>query len=168
MAEPEQGAVPEPPKKSKLTRWIILGAAVLLLGGGGFLAKTYFTGPPAAEAGNTPDAGAANPIAKVKSIMSLDAFLVNLADTETTRFVKVTFRLGLDEEKLGEEYAKDPVLLAATRDRINSILSLKTAEELLNLEGKEKLRAEIRDQINKILPKGKIVEIFIMDFIVQL
>jgi len=162
MAEGDAVAVPETKKKSKLFIWIILGASILLVGGGGFLAKNYFGGGQPAEHGD------ANPISRVKSVMSLDAFLVNLADTDTTRFVKVTFRLGLDEEKLGEEYAKDPVILAATRDKINSILSLKTSDELLKIEGKDLLRKEIREQVSRLLPKGEIVEIFIMEFIVQL
>jgi flagellar FliL protein len=107
-------------------------------------------------------------VSKVKSMMSLDAFLVNLADQDATRFVKVTFRLGLDDVKSGEEYGADPVILAATRDKIISILSTKTAETILTPEGKEQLRKEIGEKVNPILPKGKIVEVFIMDFVVQL
>jgi flagellar FliL protein len=101
-------------------------------------------------------------------MINLDAFLVNLADTDSTRFVKVTFRLGLDEASLGEELAGDQIVLSATRDKIISLLSTKTAEELLTLEGKDKLRNEIRERVNPILPKGKIVEVFIMDFVIQM
>ena len=160
MAEPEAAAVPETKKKSKLALWLILSAAIVLLGGGGFLARKYFLGasPEKAVAG----------VHEVKSVMNLEAFLVNLADMESTRFLKVTFRLGLDDAKSGEEYTSDPVILAATRDKIISLLSTKTAEEILTLEGKERLRKEIREQVNSILPKGKIVEVFIMDFVVQL
>ncbi len=168
MAEGDEVGVPETKRKSKLFIWIILGAALLLVGGGGFLASNYFGGGQPAGAAAASEKAEANPILRVKSVMSLDAFLVNLADADTTRFVKVTFRLGLDEEKLGEEYAKDPVILAATRDKINSILSLKTSDELLKIEGKDLLRKEIREQVNRLLPKGEIVEIFIMEFIVQL
>jgi len=101
-------------------------------------------------------------------VMNLEAFLVNLADMESTRFLKVTFRLGLDNAKSGEEYTSDPVILAATRDKIITLLSTKTAEELLTREGKARLRNEIREQVNSVLPEGKVVEVFIMDFVVQL
>jgi flagellar protein FliL len=167
MAEAEQAAVPETKKKNKLVLWLVLGAVLALMGGGGFLARKYFTGSQAA-----PDQGAGAKeraaIHNVKSVMNLDAFLVNLGDTETTRFVKVTFRLGLDDAKSGEEYTSDAVILAATRDKIISLLSVKTAEELLSPDGKERLRSEIREKVNLILPKGKILEVYIMDFVVQL
>jgi flagellar FliL protein len=160
MAEPEAAAVPETKKKSKLALWLILSAAIVLLGGGGFLARKYLLGSSSEKAVAGVD--------EVKSVMNLEAFLVNLADMESTRFLKVTFRLGLDDAKSGEEYTSDPVILAATRDKIISLLSTKTAEDLLTLEGKERLRKEIREQVNSILPKGKILEVFIMDFVVQL
>ena len=96
------------------------------------------------------------------------ANLVNLADTDTTRFIKVTFRLGLNENKLGEEFKDDPVVLAGTRDAIISILSTKTSDELLSIEGKEKLKKDIREHVSKILPRGRVIEVYIMDFVVQL
>ena len=161
MAEPEaEAAVPEIRKKSKLVLWLLLSAAIVLLSGGGFLARRYFlkpTPPPASE-----------DKVEVKSVMNLESFLVNLADIDSARFVKVTFRLGLDDAKSGEEYASDQVILAATRDKIITLLSTKSAEDLLTVEGKERLRKEIREQVNAILPKGKIMEVFIMEFMVQL
>jgi len=161
MAEPEaEAAVPEIRKKSKLVLWLLLSAAIVLLSGGGFLARRYFlkpTPPPASE-----------DKVEVKSVMNLESFLVNLADIDSARFVKVTFRLGLDDAKSGEEYASDQVVLAATRDKIITLLSTKSAEDLLTVEGKERLRKEIREQVNAILPKGKIMEVFIMEFMVQL
>jgi flagellar FliL protein len=165
MAEAENVAVPETKKKSKMMLWIILGATVLLMGGGGFLVTKYMRGAKSAAEGGE---GAGKVEAKPKSMMNLESFLVNLTDADNTRFVKVTFRLGIDEAGLGEELASDPVVLAETRDKIIRILSTKTAEEILTIEGKDKLREEIRTTINKILPQGKVVDVFIMDFVVQL
>jgi flagellar FliL protein len=168
MAEPEEKAVPETKKKSKAALWLILSAAIVLLAGGGFLAQRYFLGSSPGATGVKAAEGAAAGVREVKSVMNLESFLVNLADLESTRFLKVTFRLGLDDAKSGEEYMSDPVVLAATRDKIISLLSTKMAEDLLTLEGKERLRKEIREQVNSILPEGKIVEVFIIDFVVQL
>ncbi len=167
MADAENVAVPEKKKKNKVVLWLVIGAAVLLMAGGGYVAIKHFRAPQQAAqvAGAGGEAGAAS---KVKSVMCLDAFLVKLADVESTRFVKVTFRLGLDEPGVGEEYAGNAVVLAATRDRIISILSAKAADDILSLEGKQNLRNEIREEINPVLPKGKIVEVFIMDFVMQL
>ena len=167
MAEAENTAVPANTgsgKKSKLSMLLIVGVIAVAAGAESFLAWRYL-GPAPADAAS---AGEANALANVKSVIGLDAFLVNLADTESPRFVKVTFRLGLDRPKLGEEYAKDPVILAATRDRIISLLSTKKAEELLTLEGKEQLRTEIRQRLSGVYPEGKVVEVYIIDFVVQL
>jgi len=158
MAEPET-AVPIIKKKSRLVSWLLLSAVLVLLSGGGFLARRYFL---------SPDPAATEAITEVKSVMNLDSFLVNLADDDYACFVKATFRLGLDDSGLGKEYANDQVVLAATRDKIITLLSTMKAEELLTSEGKARLRREIREQVNKILPHGKVVEVFIMEFVVQL
>jgi flagellar FliL protein len=164
MAEPEEVEVPqepEAPKKGKLKLWFIMGGVLLLLGSVGFLTRNYLVGSKG-------KAEVAKEAEKVKSIMNLDSFLVNLADPDATRFVKVSFRLGLNENKLGDELKDDPVALAATRDVIISCLSTKTSDELLSPEGKEKLKKDIRELVSKVLPKGKVIEVYIMDFVVQL
>ena len=164
MAEPEEVEAPqesEAPKKGKLKLWIIMGGVLLLLGSVGFLTRNYLVGAK----GKTE---AVPEVEKVKSTMNLDSFLVNLADPDVTRFIKVTFRLGLNENKLGDELKDDPVVLAATRDAIILCLSTKTSDELLTTEGKDKLKKDIRELVSKVLPKGKVIEVYIMDFVVQL
>jgi flagellar FliL protein len=140
----------------------------------GLRAVAYFKhpAPPAAagpaKAGEGHDAPPAEHKAESKSTMDLDAFLVNLADKDSPRFVKATLRLGLGEPKLGEELAKESVALAMTRDAIISILSAKTSEELLTTEGKDALRKEIRARVNTVLPKGPVTDVYIVDFVIQL
>ena len=160
---PEHNGVQIPEAREKGKRVLLIILALVVLGGGGAFLALKNAGAPRDATSKE-----ASPTERIKSMMYLDAFLVNLADAEDARFLKVTFRLGLDRENLGEEYAEDPIILAATRDRILALLSTKTAEEMLSPEGKERLRAEIRDKVNPIFPKGKIVEVFILDFVVQL
>jgi flagellar FliL protein len=175
--EDDEGS--EKPKKGKKTLlWVIISVVVLAGSGyGGYSLVNYYQGAPApeedaaaAEEGGEPasEGDEEKGILKVKSTLELDAFLVNLADRDSARFVKATFGLGLDAPDLGTELSEDPVALAATRDKIISILSTKTSEQILTPEGKQNLRAEIRDGVNSILHEGKIVEVFIMDFVVQL
>ena len=102
----------------------------------------------------------------VKATLPLDPFLVNLADTDQIRFVKTTFQLGLAE--VPKEEGKDPVAIAAIRDSIISLLSSKKAEQILTPEGKETLRQEIRSRVNALSPKTKVLEVYIVDFVVQL
>jgi flagellar protein FliL len=168
MAEPEDAAPaqdPAPAKKKGKMGIIVIAAVVLLVGGGGAILAMKFRSTPAEKPAKSEEAGLTS---KIKSMMNLEPFLVNLADADANRFVKVTFRLGLDEASLGEEYEKDSVILSATRDKILSVLSTKTADEILTLEGKDRLRKEIGEKVAQIFPKGKVVEVFILDFVVQL
>lgn len=164
MAESERVDAPqgpESPKKAKHILWLTIGGVLLLFGGVGLLTRSYLIG----NGGNAESARLAD---RVRSTMNLDSFLVNLADPDATRFIKVTFRLGLNENSLGEALRDDPVTLAATRDAIISILGTRTSDELLSAEGKEKLKRDIREAVGKVLPRGKIIEVYIMDFVVQL
>jgi flagellar basal body-associated protein FliL len=54
------------------------------------------------------------------------------------------------------------------RDSIISLLSSKTAGQILTPEGKDKLREEIRLRVGAISPGIKILEVYIVDFVVQL
>jgi len=171
MAEKLDETPQEKPRAGKI--WVLLVAVLILVVAGDITlrAVTYFrtTGSRGSAAGRATTADAAGEKSKkleVKSTLSLDTFLVNLADKEDVRFVKAQFQLGMTEEN--EELAKNPVVLAATRDTIISLLSSKTSDQIMTPQGKDKLREEIRNRVNAILPKGKVSEVFIVDFVVQL
>ena len=164
MAEKEEALAPPKPRFG--TKWMIIGiaATVILAGGAAFAVLKYLR-----SAGT---AAAAQKVKKdtVESTLNLEPFLVNLADKEATRFVKVTFRLGLsvDEKEVEEKLAKNNVFLAQTRESIISLLTSKTSEEILTPDGKEKLRQEVQTRVNAFLSKGKVKEVYIVDFVVQL
>jgi flagellar FliL protein len=158
-AEGEQGR-----KSSK--RWILIGsiAVIAILGGLGFLAFPYLKA--VRNPGSSIQSGPISKLEQVKATLPLEPFLVNLADTDTSRFVKTTFQLGLAEEL--DEENKSSVSVPAMRDSIITLLSTKTAEQILTSQGKDKLRDEIRSRINAISPRMKVVEVYIVDFVVQL
>jgi flagellar FliL protein len=159
----ESTAEGEPQKKSG-KRWILIaGIALVVLGGLAFGAFSYFRGSGSSGSGDEIHAAGKE---LAKATMALEPFLVNLADTEESRFVKTTFQLGLAEEL--KEEGKDPIATAAMRDSIITLLSSKTSEQILTSEGKEKLRGEIRTRVNAIAPELKVLEVYIVDFVVQL
>jgi flagellar protein FliL len=157
----------EPAKKSG-KRWILMGIAALVLiaGGAAFWAIPHFKATGKASADAKAERTEKSPVELVKATLALEPFLVNLADTDESRFVKGSFQLGLAEE-LGEK-EKDPVAIAAMRDSIITLLSSKTADQILTPQGKDKLRDEIRTRINSVSPQIKVLEVFIVDFVVQL
>jgi flagellar protein FliL len=145
--------------------WIVVGLLVLVVAAGSaaFLAYPHFGASRNVSAEN---AGSAPKSERVKAILPLEPFLVNLADTNEVRFVKVAFQLGLEEE--WKEESKNSVAIAAIRDSIISLLSAKTAEQIMTTEGKEKLRGEVRSRVNAVSTKMKVIDIYIVDFVVQL
>jgi len=164
MAEKEEPSVP--PKSGIGMKWIVIGlAAFLLIAGGatfGILKYLRSAGTAAAAEKTKKE--------EIGSTLHLEPFLVNLADKEAVRFVKVTFKLGLslEEKEVEEKLSKNNVFLAQTRDSIISLLSSKTADEILTAEGKDKLRQEVQARVNAFMSKGKVMEVYIVDFVVQL
>jgi len=158
-----------PQEKSKGSKlWILIAALVLVVAGDlTFRVLSYFSAPKtsaqAAEGGNKKSEPEKPKKQEVKGTMNLDPFLVNLADKESVSYVKATFQLGLDKAP-GEVEA--PVI-AAARDTILSLLSAKTTEQILTVEGKTQLREEIRNRVNAVLPASKVLEVYIVDFVVS-
>ncbi len=97
-------------------------------------------------------------------LFSLDTFIVNLADSERNRYLRVTMDLELmaetDMNKLSER-------LPQIRDRILMILPSKRFEDIASMEGKTALRDEIIGKLNGLFPSEVISNIFFTEFVVQ-
>jgi flagellar FliL protein len=97
-------------------------------------------------------------------LFSLDTFIVNLADEERNRYLRITMDLELsapaDSEKLNER-------LPQIRDRILMILPSKRFDDIASVEGKTVLRDEIIGKLNSLFPRTVITNIFFTEFVVQ-
>ena len=154
--------------KSKMKiLWIAIGGLILLIAGSLIFAVPYFkesraAGEQGKETSEEKDKSTEPEQEPVKATLALDPFLVNLADQG---FVKSSFQLGLAEEP--EEDTK-VMTVAAMRDSIITLLTSKTAEQMLTPQGKVKLREQIKARLNELSPNIKVVEVYIVDFVVQL
>jgi flagellar FliL protein len=146
------------PAKKGSKKLIIILVAVLLLvliGGGAafFLMKKTSAEEGGeegeADAGHGKTAAAAHAPAAKKperkpghppTYVPLDPFVVNLADREQERYAQIGITLEVDEPKFADEMKG---YMPAIRNGILMILSHKTAAELLDREGKEKLAEEV-------------------------
>ncbi|WP_428563332.1 MAG: flagellar basal body-associated FliL family protein [Solidesulfovibrio sp. DCME] len=94
--------------------------------------------------------------------VALPAFVVNLADPNARRYLKIV----LDVEMTG-----NPELLEANqakiRDALLMLLSSKTSQELSTLEGKILLRKEIVDRLNQAIGQAKVARVYFTDFVIQ-
>lgn len=149
---------------------IIVGLLVFLLvvSVGGFVGYTKLPGVVAGitGTGEAPVVEQRVRRMEVKGIIPLEPFTVNLADTDSVRFLRAAFQLGMAEE-MKEVPGKDSIEISTIRDVILGVLSSKTTDQVMSTDGKENLREEIRVIINDRLPKNRVAEVFIVDFVVQ-
>ncbi len=174
-ATPAADAAQPKAKKSGATKWIIIAiVALVLLGGiGGAAAWWFMRATPAEEAtdGEGGQPAAAQP-KKVRApagdgILTLDQFLVNLADKDATRFVRVKLCLVVETKKQAEELAKNEVVKARVRSAILELLAQQTADKLVTPEGKTDLKKAISERAKPALDGTKVLDVLFTDFVVQ-
>ncbi len=98
-------------------------------------------------------------------IYTMDKFTVNL-DGEPKRTIRVEVNL----EMLGKDGFEEIVNSdnrAKARDRIVRVLNGKTFDELETIQGKLFLKDKIAMEINSILDKGVVKDIYFSEFVVQ-
>lgn len=157
MAKEEPAAeVAAPKKKGKLMIIIIAVVAVVLIGGG--VGAYLLMSKPAAEkkaahgdeeAGAEEEGGDGEEHADEEHApvyVKLEAFTLNLADDES--YLQTEMQLLVADAQVGE---KMNARLPEVRDALIRLLTSKTAEELSQPEGKDKLAAEIQKQVNEVL-----------------
>lgn len=135
---------------------------MLLLGGGGGAAWFFLGGndekPHAREAHSDGASDVTGPI------LELEPFLLNLADRDDLRFLKVSIKLELDR---AEEHTDFQQKVPAIRDALLVLLSSKESQLLRTVNGKRRLREEIMTRVNGVMSKGSIANVFLTDFIIQ-
>ena len=101
---------------------------------------------------------------KLKSILSMETFVVNLADPGGKRYLRVTMVIEIDDQDFVEEAKKN---VPQMRDKVLLILPAKMFKDIRTSSGKDALRKEIIDQLNPLLKKCKITNLFFQEFVIQ-
>jgi flagellar FliL protein len=154
---------------------IIIAVAVLvLLGGAG--AGVYFLKPDLLPESIRPvDKNAVHAKGEVKEKKEekaehevgadLDVFVVNLAGAGPSRYLRTTLSLGLKDE---HEKEKIKELSGKIRHAVIMYLTERKVEELVDPEGKNKLRAELHKQIDAAVGDKKLVtNVYFKEFLIQ-
>ena len=172
MSEDKKAGGAAPGKKVDIKK--ILGAvfAVVNLGVGGFgLFMTYkgtigWSSPKITEDDMKRQIASEAPQDIVGPfIYTMDKFTVNLGGEP-----KRTIRLEVNLELLDHEGFEEIINTenrARARDKIVDLLNSKTFTDVETLQGKLFLKENIASEINQILPRGSIKDIYFTEFVVQ-
>ena len=157
--------VPPPPvivqRKSSFTT-IALIATIAVVGGGGGV--WYIQSSSHADAASTTASQKTS-----ETVVHLEGFTVNLADPEDNHFLRVTMDLAIDHLPLPLERDKpnSGLPMARMRDSVLSVLTVGKADVLLTPEGKQQLKKNLLDALNRDNPELGVREIYFTEFLVQ-
>ena len=154
---------------SGLTPFLVAGVALVVLAGGGTAAMLMFGGGgrKAEAAAVQARPGGSGGGQAAESLVSFETFVVNLADPGGDRFLKATIRAVLSDPQVAEELQRDELTRSRVRDRIISVLTSKTVEEVASPGGKDSLRQQLQREINQSLPDDVVSEVLFVEFVVQ-
>jgi len=172
MSTPQgQPAAGAPPRGKTPLLVAVCGLALAL---GGVVAYQRTRAPKGAEA----DAHAKPAVVFQPTPVTLDPFVLNLADPSGDRFFRLNVRLVLDQRAIAER-AAGGLAQAKLRDRILSMLAKKHATELTGVAGKEALRAQIQELTTGVFAEAplhdaehdpapaRVLDVLFTEFLVQ-
>lgn len=171
--EEEAGERPKKKKKSPVLKIILIIFGILILGAAVAGATVYFTkgkssSGDAASQEAAKDAAAVNKDSQAIYYAIDPAFVVNFADKNQMRFLQVTMEvMAYDQSAIDAVKQHLPVI----RNNLVMLLSSQDAKTLFSLEGKQHLRQECLQEIQKVLMertgrKG-VEDVYFTSFVMQ-
>jgi flagellar FliL protein len=151
-------------KKSRSKMFILIGAIVLAVAGGG--GAWYFMGHKAEGTEKTAHSKP-NPMAP-PVFAQMEPFTVNLQADGGEQFLQTAFTL-----KVGSQADVDAIklYLPQVRSRVLLLLSSKRGADIATVEGKKKLAEEIIAQLTQPFGKGaqplEVTDVFFTAFVIQ-
>lgn len=169
MAEENKDVNNEEEKKGgKKKLLIFLLIFLIIAGAGGFAAYKFLLSGKQEE--NSEEKKAEQVVKEVNAVeqlgimYDLGTFVVNLADKDADRYLKITIVLELESDMVRMEVEKR---LPQIKDAITTLLLTKTSDEIKTAEGMELLKEEIIKRVNAILPLGGVKNVYFTEFVIQ-
>jgi flagellar FliL protein len=157
-------AIPAP-KRSKKSLVIIGASAVIALaaiGGGAF----WWSQTAQAQTETAAEGHEAAAEEGERGIVAFEPFVVNLADTTASRFLRVKVQLVVEDVEIAEGIEKSAVKTSRARSAILELLTTQTSDVLVTQQGKADLRKAITENISKSLGT-QVIDVLFSDFVVQ-
>jgi len=130
-------------KKNRAKKWTLIVGTVVVLTAAAGAAAQFLVRPQSADAANAPAARKADPV-----FVSLEQFTVNLADEGGERFAQVGVTLEVLDERTDKAIRAH---MPSIRNSVLLLLSSKQTGDLLTLDGKKQLAAQIAQQAGQQL-----------------
>jgi flagellar basal body-associated protein FliL len=158
-AEPDaKGGSAPPARKRSLLLVIAAALAVVLLGGGA--SAWFFFFRTAGQRDEKKEASAKPPA----HILKAGTLIVNIAGTEGRRYLRTTLELGLGPKEVKHVEELKPVLL----DAANGVLGAKPLAQLLEPAERDTLKDELKQRLNAVLGKPKVItHVLLTEFVIQ-
>ena len=102
---------------------------------------------------------------KPKQVVDLGDVVVNLADSGSTHYLRVTIVLEFFENKKLDEELKNKN--HQVKDTIISLLRNKTAKDVQIPSNTEELKRQILEKVNELLDSGKVERAYFTEYLVQ-
>ena len=99
---------------------------------------------------------------------STQQVVIHLADAEAARYLRIKISLMIDDKSKLPAVTENQALQLKVRDVILSSLTNKTSHELINEDGKNKLRHEIQQKVAIYFRDPKLVDVMFTEFVIQL
>ncbi|QLY24542.1 flagellar basal body-associated protein FliL [Bdellovibrio sp. HCB185ZH] len=169
MAESQQGQAPAKPKNTGMILQILFAVINLAVMGGGaymvFASTIGWESPVISEESAQRELASTGETELAPMVFTMDKFTVNLEGEP-----KRTIRLEVNLQMLGKdgfEEVMEPENRAKARDKIVRILNEEGFNDLESIQGKLFLKDKIAMEVNGILHKGVVKDVFFSDFVVQ-
>jgi flagellar protein FliL len=152
---------------------MVIALALISSAGGGFVSFVLISRSlgASAKAAEKPEKAEQEKIAEMlekSAVIPLEPFVVNLADPDAARYLRIKISLMVDDKNKVKEVAENQALQLKVRDVILESLTAKRSQDLINTEGKNKLRHEIQDKVAVYFRSPKLVDVMFTEFVIQL
>ena len=104
---------------------------------------------------------------KVQSTLHLDTFVLNLAGADERAYLRVGIDLGLRGQPKKEKESDPTASVALVRDTILGVLSSARPDDILTLQGKQTLKANILRALHERVPELEVQEVYFTEFLIQ-
>ena len=157
----ETNATPAPKKRGGFFKTVLL--LLVAVAGGGAGAYFYFVKAAPVHATEAKP----EPPPPPTGIIPLEPFVVNLADTGATRFLRVTLSLVVQDEEQAKEMEENAIEKARVRSAILELLAEQHSEALATPEGKEELKKALAERIAHAAHELKVKDVLFSEFVIQ-